>query len=260
MAHFRDRNEAAKVLISLLPASVDRDWIILGLARGGIPVAARIAEALGAPLEVLIVRKVGVPGNPELAVAAVTGPGPERMVVNETVRRFHRLTPDEVNVLSGPAVAEVNRRRTRWLGGASELSLQWKRVLIVDDGMATGTTMLAAIRVARQLGASQIGVAVPVALGTSLHSLPADIAPVVCPYPSDPESGVGSSYAAFPQITDNAVISMIKAARRLSPMRSQEKSNPRQKLNPHDLHDRLEDVPQPKKSQDEHVARTNPRR
>ncbi|MEN9410154.1 MAG: hypothetical protein RL216_2128 [Pseudomonadota bacterium] len=217
MAHFHDRTDAAEVLISLLPATVDRDWVILGLARGGIPIAARIAQAVGAALEVLIVRKVGVPGNPELALAAVTGPGPERMVVNETVRRLHHLTPDEVNLLSGPAVAEVNRRRMRWFGGASELDLHRRRVLIVDDGMATGTTMLAAIRVVRHLGAAQIGVAVPVALGTSLHGLPADIAPVLCPHPADTASGVGESYAYFPQIEDQEVIKLISKFKARTP-------------------------------------------
>lgn len=209
MAHFRDRADAAKVLVSLLPAIVDRDWVIAGLARGGIPIAARIAEALGAPMEILIVRKVGVPGNAELALAAVTGPGPERMVVNETVRRFHRLSPDDVNRLSGPAVAEVSRRRKRWLGGAAELDLRRRRVLIVDDGMATGTTMLAAIRVVRQLGAVQIGVAVPVALGSALHGLPADIAPVLCPHPADAASSVGEAYESFPQVADDEVPALI---------------------------------------------------
>jgi putative phosphoribosyl transferase len=211
MAHFRDRTHAAEVLIALLPATVDRDWIILGLARGGIPIAARIAEAVGAALEVLIVRKVGVPGNPELALAAVTAAGPERMVVNETVRRLHHLTPDEVNVLCGPAVAEVNRRRMRWFGGAQEQSLHRRRVLIVDDGMATGTTMLAAIRVVRQLGAAQIGVAVPTALGTSLRNLPADIAPILCPHPAETASSVAAAYDSFPQVEDDEVVDLINS-------------------------------------------------
>lgn len=213
MALYRDRAEAADVLISLLPATIDRDWVIMGLARGGIPIAARIADALGATLDVLIVGKVGLPGDPELALAAVTGPGPERMVVNETVRILHRLSPDQVTTLAAAAVAEVRRRRNLWLGSAGEQTLDRRRVLLVDDGMATATTMLAAIRVARQLGAAQIGVAVPVALGASLRRLPADIAPVLCPHPGAAASGVGAAYAAFPQITDNEVRDLLHQTR-----------------------------------------------
>lgn len=205
MALYRNRADAAEGLIRLLPATVDRHWIILGLARGGVPIAARIAEALGARLGVLILRKVGAPGDPELALAAVTGPGPERMVVNEDVRIFHRLSPDDVATLSAPAVAEVARRRKLWLDDATEPNLSGRHVLLVDDGMATGTTMLAAIRSVRQMGASGIGVAVPVALGNALRRLPTDIAPVLCPHPAEDMPGVGAAYAAFPQVTDPEV-------------------------------------------------------
>ncbi|MEY4698206.1 MAG: hypothetical protein RIT14_2634, partial [Pseudomonadota bacterium] len=111
MALFRDRADAASKLVALLPATVDRDWVILGLARGGVPLAAAIARALHAPLDVLILRKVGVPGDPELALAAVTGPGPDDMVVNETVRRLHAIPTDRLPILAAPAVAEVRRRR-----------------------------------------------------------------------------------------------------------------------------------------------------
>ena len=211
MAFFRDRADAAEQLIPLLPATVNRDWIILGLARGGIPIAARIADALGARLDVLILRKVGAPGNPELALAAVTGPGPDRMVVNEAVRSYHHLTPEDVEILAAPAVAEVARRRKLWLDGADLPSLQGRDVLLVDDGMATGTTMRAAIGMVRHMGAARIGVAVPVALGNALRHLPADIAPVLCPHPADPASAVGAAYAAFPQVEDQEVRDLIKA-------------------------------------------------
>lgn len=205
MALFRDRADAASKLVALLPATVDRDWVILGLARGGVPLAAAIARALHAPLDVLILRKVGVPGDPELALAAVTGPGPDDMVVNETVRRLHAIPTDRLPILAAPAVAEVRRRRRLWRGATPEADLLHRRVLLVDDGMATGTTMRAAIRVARQRGAAQIGVAVPVALGTTLRNLPADIAPVLCPYPARDEPGIGAAYAAFPPLTDAEV-------------------------------------------------------
>lgn len=218
MALYRNRADAAERLIPLLPANVNQDWIILGLARGGVPIAAQIARALGAQLGVLILRKVGAPGDPELALAVVTGPGPERMVVNEDVQAFHRLSPDDVAALSAPAVAEVARRQKLWLDGGTEPSLSGRHVLLVDDGMATGTTMQAAIQSVRRLGASGIGVAIPVALGSSLRRLPADIAPVLCPYPSEHRPGVGAAYAVFSQVTDQEVRDLIKT--RTSGLRS----------------------------------------
>lgn len=120
------------------------------------------------------------------------------MIMNEDVRAFHRLSRDDIAALSAPDVAEVPRRQKLWLDGATEPSLSGLHVLLPDDCIATGTTMLAAIRSVRQLGAAKIGVAVPAALGSSLRHLPADLAPDICPHSTEEKPGVGAAYASFP--------------------------------------------------------------
>lgn len=203
MAFYRDRADAAEDLIRHLPDEVDRTWVVLALPRGGVPIAAAIAAHLGARLGLLIVRKVGVPGNPELALAAVTGAGPDEIVVNDALRRALGLSDAEVLDLARPEVEEIARRRRLWL--ADEVPLAGRPVLIVDDGVATGATLRAAVEAARRRGAARIGVALPVALGTSLLGLSADVSPVVCPHPAAELSAVGAAYANFPQVSDSEV-------------------------------------------------------
>jgi len=202
MAFYRDRADAAEDLIRHLPDEVDRTWVVLALPRGGVPIAAAIAAHLGARLGLLIVRKVGVPGNPELALAAVTGAGPDEIVVNDALRRALGLSDAEVLELARPEVEEIARRRRLWL--ADEVPLASRPVLIVDDGVATGATLRAAVEAARRRGAARIGVALPVALGTSLLGL-SHVSPVVCPHPAAGLSAVGAAYSDFPQVSDSEV-------------------------------------------------------
>lgn len=203
MAIFRDRAQAAEELIRLLPADVGKDWLILALPRGGVPVAAPLARHLGGVLDLMIVRKVGTPGNPELALAAVTGPGPTEIVINESLRDMLGLADEDVLQLARPEVEEIVRRRKLW--AAPGLPLAGRAVLLVDDGMATGTSLRAAIGAAAAQGARRIGVALPVALGDSLHKLPGGLSPVICPYPSAELSAVGAAYDFFPQVSDEEV-------------------------------------------------------
>lgn len=209
MAFFRDRAEAAEVLIRLLPAGVGKDWLVLALPRGGVPVAAPLARHLGAALDLLIVRKVGTPGNPELALAAVTGPEHTEIAVHEGLRDMLGLTDDDVARLARPEVEEIARRRKLW--AAPGFPLAGRSVLIVDDGMATGTTLRAAISAASAQGARQIGVALPVALGSSLRQLPSGLSPVICPHPSADLSAVGAAYDHFPQVSDQEVADTLSA-------------------------------------------------
>ncbi len=195
-----------------MPPQMGPDWRVLALPRGGVPVAAEVARHLGVPLDILVVRKVGAPGNPELALAAVTGPGRAGMVVNEGLQRLLGLTDAEVERLAAPQVEEVARRRALW-SAAPALPLAGRPVLIVDDGMATGTTLRAAIEAALQQGARQVGVAVPVALGSSLRKLPPGVDPVICPHPAAAFSAVGMAYDEFPQVKDEEVARMLGQAR-----------------------------------------------
>lgn len=205
MAYFRDRTEAGEALVRLLPEDFGTDWLVLALPRGGVPVAAVIARHLGSRLDLLLVRKVGAPGNPEVALAAVTGPGPERLVMNERLCSAIGVSHQDAERLAQPEIEEIARRRRLWLGERAPPRLVGERVLLVDDGAATGTTLLAAIAAARHEGARQIAVALPVALPDALLGLPTDVGPVICPYPDAPFYAVGSAYDAFPQVSDSAV-------------------------------------------------------
>lgn len=216
MAWFRDREAAAEALVGLLPPDVGADWVILALPRGGLPVAARIARHLGAVLDLLIVRKVGAPGNPEVALAAVTGPGPEDMVVNEDLRRTLGLTRADVARLAEPHLHEIERRRRLW-AAAPRVPLAGRKVLVVDDGAATGTTLLAAIEAIRNQGAARIGVALPVALGSALQRLPQGLDPVICPLASAPLHAVGQAYDRFSQVEDADVTRLLEVMGRKSP-------------------------------------------
>jgi len=188
-----------------LPEEIGPDWLVLALPRGGVPIGAAIARHLGAPLDLLIVRKVGAPGDPELALGAVTGPGLEALTINEEVRALLHLSKAEVARLAAPAVEAIAARRALWTAHRTEEPLAGRRVLVVDDGIATGTTLRAALAAIRQQGAAQIGVAVPVALGSSLEALGPDLSPVVCPHPDAWCPGVGAAYQRFPQVPDEEV-------------------------------------------------------
>lgn len=209
MAWFRDRDEAARALIALLPAEIGADWVVLALPRGGVPIGLAIARHLHAELGLIVVRKVGAPGNPELALAAVTGPGADRMVVHQGVRAIYGLTDADIGRLAAGPVAEVARRNALW-PDVTRRPLTGRDVLIVDDGCATGTTLLAAVNEAGLRGARRIGVALPVALGMALDQLPQGVGPVICPHPAALLRGVSAAYGYFPQLADADVTAMLR--------------------------------------------------
>jgi putative phosphoribosyl transferase len=186
--------------------------LVLGLPRGGVPVAAAVAAALGAPLDVLVVRKVGVPGQPELAMGAVAAGGIEARnaevlaFLPDAARQFERVAAQEL--------AEVARREHAYRGSRPSLELAGRTVVLVDDGIATGSTMEAAVRACRAGGAQRIVVAAPVAAPQSLAALRPLADQVVCPMQPAAFMAVGRWYDSFPQLEDEDVRRCLAAAER----------------------------------------------
>jgi predicted phosphoribosyltransferase len=209
---FRDRVEAGDVLAGRLGHYAGRDDVlVLGLPRGGVPVAARVARAIGAPLDVFVVRKLGVPGHEELAMGAIASGGVR--VVNQQV--VDRLGLGEA-VIGRAAEAEgreLTRREQRYREGRGPPDLAGRVVILVDDGLATGSTMRAAVAAAHRLGPSRLVVAVPTAPASTCQHLRAEADEVVCATTPRPFRAVGFSYRSFPQTTDEEVTATLRAAR-----------------------------------------------
>lgn len=203
-----NRDAAGDLLATQLTAYTDHpDAVVLGLPRGGVPVAARVAAALRLPLDVLVVRKLGVPWAPEVAFGAI---GPDGVTVhNPDVEA--RIPPDEAHAVAADAAGEVARREFAYRHGRAPLSLLGRVAIVVDDGLATGATARAAIAVARGLGAASVVLAVPVAAADAIAILRREADEVVCPYVPSDFGAVGRFYNAFPQIRDDEVIALVNA-------------------------------------------------
>jgi putative phosphoribosyl transferase len=203
---YANRQDAGDVLAAHLTGYAGRDdVVVLGLVRGGVPVAARVAAALRAPLDVLVVRKLGVPWAPEVAFGAVGSGG--IAVHNPDVES--RIPPTEVAGVMHAESDELARREEIYRGDRPPLSLTGKIALIVDDGLATGATARAAVAVARSLGAASVVLAVPVGAASSLTAL-VDVADdVICPLVPARFDAVSRFYRSFGQTTDEEVISLL---------------------------------------------------
>jgi putative phosphoribosyl transferase len=203
---YANRQHAGDVLATHLTGFAGRDdVIVLGLVRGGMPVAARVAAALRAPLDVLVVRKLGVPWAPEVAFGAVGSGG--IAVHNPDVES--RIPPAEVADVVHTESDELVRREAAYRGDRPPLSLTGKVALIVDDGLATGATARAAVAVARSLGAARVVLAVPVAAASSLSALTAVADEIVCPLVPARFDAVSRFYRSFAQTTDEEVVSLL---------------------------------------------------
>ena len=211
---FRNREEAGRALARAVAGYRGRDVVVLGLPRGGVPVAAEVAEALHAPLDVLVVRKLGVPGIPELAMGAV-GEGGVRVFNDEVVGRCG-ITPDVLASVETVAREEVVERAVRFRRGGQRQRLAGRVALVVDDGAATGATARAACQVARAEGARTVVLALPVASPEALRRL-AKVAEVVCLEAPPDFLAVGEAYADFRQVSDEQVEALLEAARQPDP-------------------------------------------
>jgi erythromycin esterase-like protein/predicted phosphoribosyltransferase len=208
---FRDRREAGRVLARLLDRYRGRpDVIVLGLPRGGVPVAYDVATALGAPLDVFLVRKLGVPGHEEVAMGAIASGG--TLVLNEDVVRGLGIRPEVVQQVAEREGRELLRREQAYREGRPAPEIAGKTVIVVDDGLATGASMRAAIQALRQLRPRRIVVAVPAAPESTCRELSAMVDDVVCATTPSPFLAVGQSYWDFTQTTDEEVRDLLRAA------------------------------------------------
>ncbi|MEW2382475.1 phosphoribosyltransferase [Micromonospora sp. NPDC047707] len=208
MTTYRDRAEAGRMLADRLTALVgDPGVIVLGLVRGGVPVAEVIAQRLGAPLDVLVVRKLGMPWAREVAFGAL-GPGGVQ-VLNDVVAS--RLGPEDIAEVRQREQAELERRERLYRSGRPPLDLTDRTAVIVDDGLATGATARAAVQVARHLGARRVIVAVPVGSQEAYEMLSAEADQVVCPQHPPEFMAVSAYYDDFHEVPDDEVIDALKA-------------------------------------------------
>jgi putative phosphoribosyl transferase len=208
---FADRTAAGQALARALARYAGRDDVlVLALPRGGVPVAGEVAAALGAPLDVLIVRKLGVPWQEELAMGAVASGGAR--VLNEDVIAGGGIRPEQIEQATREQRREIERREQAYRGDRPHPEAKGKQVILVDDGIATGATMRVAVQALRGLGAAAIVVAIPVAPPDTVALLRGEADEVVCLAMPEPFYAVGSWYADFRQVSDEEVRRLLEAA------------------------------------------------
>lgn len=201
---FKDRREAGQVLAALLQAYRGRpDVVVLGLARGGLPVAFEVARSLGAPLDAFIVRKLGAPGHEEFAVGALASGG--RVVVNDDVLRGLRVTPEQLREIAEREARELVRREAAYRGDRPPINVTGKTVILVDDGLATGSSMMAAVQALRESEPNEIVVAVPAAPESTCREFAGIVDDMVCASMPTPFLAVGESFWDFTQVNDDEV-------------------------------------------------------
>jgi predicted phosphoribosyltransferase len=208
---FRDRRQAGEVLADLLGEYGGRAEVtVLALPRGGVPVGYEVAAALGVPLGVFLVRKLGVPGQPELALGAIASGGVS--VLNGEVIGSLGIDPETVRAVAEREATELARREERYRAGLPPVSLAGRVAILVDDGLATGASMRAAVVALRELHPARIVVAVPVAAEGSLAELEKLADEVVCAETPSPFGAVGSAYQDFTQVTDREARELLAAS------------------------------------------------
>lgn len=211
---FANRREAGKVLADRLRAYAGRDDVlVLGLPRGGVPVAYEVARSLGAALDVFVVRKLGVPQQPELAMGAIASGGVR--VLNDDVVRWYRVPREAIEAVAQREERELARRERAYRNGRPAVPIEGRVVILVDDGLATGSTMRAAIAAIRRLNPSRVIVAVPVGARDTCEDLATLADGVVCARMPAAFSAVGLWYEDFSQATDAEVTGLLQEAGRV---------------------------------------------
>jgi predicted phosphoribosyltransferase len=209
---FANRREAGRILASLLMKYADRDDVlVLALPRGGVPVGFEVAQALRAPLDVFIVRKLGVPGHDELAMGAIATGGVR--VLNDDVVMSLELEPEVIDAVAAREQKELARRERIYRGARPAPDVRGRTVIVVDDGLATGSTMRAAVAALRKQGPARIVVAVPVAAPETCEEFKTEVDETVCAATPRMFNGVGRWYEDFSQTTDDEVHELLAQAR-----------------------------------------------
>ena len=206
---FHDRTEAGRKLAAALMQYKDEDPVVLALPRGGVPVAAEIAAALDAPLDLLLVRKIGVPMQPELAMGAVVDGAAPLTVRNADVIAMAGIPEHTFAEVRDRELKEIARRHTRYLGDRPAAEVSGRTAIVVDDGIATGATTRAALRATRLRGPKTLVLAVPVGPTETLESLKADTDEIVCLESHEPFGAIGFFYQDFHQLEDEDVIAIL---------------------------------------------------
>lgn len=200
---FDDRTQAGADLAQHLDAYREPRPLVLGIPRGGVPVAAEVARRLDADLDVIVARKLGAPGHEELAIGAVTSSGAR--FLNDEVIAYVGATDRYLDAVTSEQRAEAERRERRFRAGLPPIDARDRVVILVDDGLATGATMRAAILGLRDAGARRVVVAVPVAPVETCEAIAREVDDLVCPHRPEPFFAVGAHYRAFDQVTDDEV-------------------------------------------------------
>jgi putative phosphoribosyl transferase len=205
---FIDKVDAGKQLSSALASLKSQNAIVLAIPRGGVVVGYEIARALGTPLDVIIPRKLGAPGDPELAIGAVAEDG--TVILNEELASYLNVTEEYLREESAKQRLEITRRLKSYRGNAPYPNLKNRVVIVVDDGIATGYTMRAALASVRKRGAKTVVMAVPVGPASTIAEMQKYADQVICLHTPDPFYAIGQFYENFAQTTDEEVIKLLK--------------------------------------------------
>lgn len=211
MNRFRNREQAGRLLAGRLRAYGGHpDVVVLALPRGGVPVGCEVARALGVPLDVFVVRKLGVPGQEELAMGAIASGGAR--VLNEEVVGALGITPAVIEAAAAREGRELERRERAYRAGRPAPAVRGRTVILVDDGIATGSTMLAAVQALRHLGARRVVAAAPTVAASTARALRRSVDELVAVITPEDFAGVGQWYEDFSQTTDQEVCALLAAA------------------------------------------------
>jgi putative phosphoribosyl transferase len=207
---FQDRSDAGRRLAKALLGYKGRNAVVLALPRGGVPVAAEVAAALDAPLDLILVRKIGVPTQPELAKGAVVDGAAPIVIRNEEVIGLSGTTADEFAMTCARELAEIERRRQLYIGERPRAEIAGQVVIVIDDGIATGATSRAALQAIRNRKPKELVLAVPVAPPDTIRELRQEVDVLICLETPELFAAIGYFYRDFRQVSDEEVVAILK--------------------------------------------------